>query len=158
MKYLVYFKPPDDLRFFANLFRNRIRERISKLPGVGLHCTLRVGRFDPKHEQEMLDALDQISVNPFQVSLEDRAQLFHNNTLVLPVQKSAALQQLHNDILGKLNDYLDWDNTFPLPAQYVGDSEREDIFAQHGSPFVAQLYNPHITLCKIGRAWCRERV
>lgn len=88
------------------------------------HITLMYGDFSENKNDVLIELLEQISFNQFDVKL-GRLELFEENSLVSLV-KSDKIIELHRKVLGQLKRC-----------------------ETNNSSFYNEVYNPHITLLKI---------
>tara|TARA_Y100000310_G_scaffold153901_1_gene153465 strand:- start:28851 stop:29414 length:564 start_codon:yes stop_codon:yes gene_type:complete len=147
MKYITYIKPPKELIQFSEDFTNKYANRIRHNTILGLHCTLRVGRFDKKFESRMYDVLKEIEFEPFNISLDGMVELFHPDAVVMKVSKDNNVQTLHQKILDKLEPYHNREEHDSTVDGFNDSNDRSEVIAKYSSPFVAEFYEPHITLC-----------
>lgn len=151
MKYLAYLKIPKQLEERVGFYRELITPHITKIPSEGLHSTLMVGQFEADKEDEMINVLEGIVKSTFTASLVGKVEDFGGGTLVAPLMKTDYLRKLHYQIIRRLGEFINRDEIFPLPAEFSDDEGRLSVYKRYGSPYFAQFYNPHITICHVDR-------
>lgn len=151
MKYLVYLKTPKKLQEKVEFYREPIAEQIKKVSSTGIHCTLMVSQFDQDKEEKMVDVLEGIVKSTFTASLVGSVEDFGRGTLVAPLFETDPLRRLHYQVIRRLKPFIDREKVFPLSKQFSYDKDRISAYKRYGSPFFAQFYNPHLTICQVDR-------
>ncbi|MBI2125193.1 2'-5' RNA ligase family protein [Candidatus Woesearchaeota archaeon] len=147
MKYLVHLCPPTDFSERVLAYRDRIKDYIASVSKNALHCTLMTFPGAEDREADIVSALEDNIQTPFQVSIQS-LDLFDESSLVLKLQKSPEISQLHQNVIAALRGFVDRSQTF-LPPGDENDPERVKLFATYGSPFYAQFYNPHLSIAQV---------
>ena len=139
MKYLVHLIPPIDVsRRIVDLRAELDLKDTTYTP----HITLYTIRAQESDEQKMVDVLSRVRFAPFDVAL-DSFDRFDEDALVALVRKGERILGLHDQVITGLKSFVDWADT----KEYSGSEEfRRDIAKIYGSGYVAQGYNPHITI------------
>ena len=147
MKYLVHIKPSEEFSEKLMMYRSQITDSITKISSNGLHCTLMSIRIKESDELRAIQSLEQISMQQFYVQ-SDAVDIFDNNSLVIKLQRSSDLLELHKKIIDGLQNFIDWEET-PKPLhEYLNNPERLHIHNTYGSLYCAEFYNPHITIAQ----------
>ena len=146
MKYLVHLCPPSEVADKVLSYRERISNYITAVSKNVLHCTLMTFPADPKHEGDIISALEGLQPRSFPVGIKS-LDLFDENSVVLRLQ-SEGLYSLHQKVIDALRGFVDRSQT-SLPPGYETDPERVSIYNEYGSPYYAQFYNPHISVAQV---------
>jgi|TARA_B100002003_G_C13785810_1_gene388846 2'-5' RNA ligase len=123
MKYLIYFNPSREL---SDLI---VGHSFDVIPGMGLHSTLCYFVGDNANEMKLIEDLDRINFQGFDVKTGS-LDAFDDN-LVLRLSKSSELSLLHNEIYSVVRRYVVGDDCDVLD-EYFGEN-----------------YNLHMTLSRL---------
>ena len=148
MKYIIHVCSSQELVDFLDRYRKDNEHMVTGIPGL-THCTLAVIRSDEKCEEDLVKSLEGIVRAPFEISVSGKLDLFDENSLVARVNPSTPLLQLHNRVIAKAKPFISWEETPPLSERYHNDEDRSIIYSMYGSPYVAEFYNPHITIAEV---------
>lgn len=148
MKYLVHLRPPQPIIEYVETYRRSIQPNIASVSSNALHCTLMSARFHESDEPVLVQALETVLTSPFSLEMGGLDR-FEKDSLVTRIQPHDLLMRLHLDVIEKLRPFIKWDEMRKLPSEFQGDAERERIYQTYGSPFYAQFYQPHISLCHV---------
>lgn len=143
MKYLVHLSPPKDISEKVLALKNELGLVESNAP----HVTLCAFRSKEENEADIVRALELIVFEPFSVKL-DGFDRFDEDSLVVRLEKERGIVGLHYCVIEKVKPFIDWSET----KMYAGsDDSRRSVANVYGSAYVAQFYNPHVT---IGHGGC----
>lgn len=148
MKYLVHLRLPEEFVKLAEAYVREIDGLVQNHPSNDHHCTLMTLRMDPSNERKALGLLEKIIIEPFNARVSS-FDIFDDNSLVLRLTDSPGLNLLHLQVIRALGNLVDWNGTAPLNNKYKGDENKKIVHAKYGSPYCAQFYNPHITICEL---------
>ena len=150
MKYVVYIRSPQELRDRIRLFRTQISAYRTKIPSLEPHCTLMSVRCKESDEAAILESLESIAQDPFEITVEGSLELFDPNCLTIRIKPSHRLSQLHQTVIDRLKDFILWEETPPLQEPWASDSKRNKAYHTYGSPFFGKdFYTPHITIAEV---------
>jgi hypothetical protein len=150
MKYLIHFRPPEEVFEKVNTYRSNFKNYLTRVPGAGLHCTLLVGNLCEDRENEIVKSLSDISIKSFEASLNGDLEFFDEGALVSRVKcENNGLNQLHYSVLRNLKRFINKDENKPLPGKYPIGKARRRVYENYGSMYFGSFYQPHITFANI---------
>ncbi|MBS3147568.1 2'-5' RNA ligase family protein [Candidatus Woesearchaeota archaeon] len=138
MKYLVHLIPPIDVS-------SRIvdlRAELGLIESNAPHVTLYALRAKEENEDVIVRVLESIRFEAFTARLK-AFDKFDEDSLVVRLNKEQGLVDLHYLAIENLKYFIDWS----VMKKYEGaDEKRQDVARVYGSGYVAQFYNPHMTI------------
>ena len=139
MKYLIHLVAPFDVTVRIVALRNQcgLGE-----PTLYPHVTLYTIYAKESDEKQMCSVLDAISFVSFEATLEG-FDYFDEDSQVVRVKKERPILELHERVTDGLKSFVDWSDT----KEYNGHEVfRKKIWRTYGSAYVAEGYNPHMTI------------
>jgi len=144
MKYLVHLRPPENLTQSIVSYRSQFSQYVQEVSKNVLHLTVMVLRINPADEEKAISSLEAITTDELKIE-PDELDLFDENTLVVKVKRTPELMTFHHNVIESLSPYINWDET----PTFNGDESRRHLYQRYASAYVAQFYQPHISIAQV---------
>ena len=151
MKYLAYFKPSEEFLITANDYVNSLGNNVSKnLIDTG-HCTIMyAAALKEDKEEQIIREFKAIIPSAARDTRVEGLDLFDKASLVARLRKDRYLNRVHLSTIETLRNFIDsYELIGKFPTEYIGNKEREAAYLRYGSVYAGDLWQPHITLCRI---------